>query len=377
MMIQLWDRFDQDVPGLRSLQHPLNQQQQQQQQQQHQQQHHNQDYQQKTLVDAEIVIFMDSNRKHIDQSKMGFSSNDKCKIIKCNTIKNIMTVFQSHQFTNTTLFLIHCGVNDVEHDSIDSIYQNLHQFITYLQKHINTVQKRSIHIAISEVIPRMDDLDANVQELNSVIRSNLNNHIIINHDNLRKKACYSDKKHINQRKIPLLVGNIKNNIRRALNITKAVHSQSSGFQKSTIRSQNKSTNQLHLQNQSSYTSNASIPNLSSVNAWPSIRSKTTTTTSSTQSSSNQLSNNYIYPSPSSTTLPYPHSVNRHHPLTASNVSFPQPTLPIVQPRPTLPISSRPESAHPTHQNNSPMKLIQDMHSLMSTFLQKLSPPPNL
>ena len=33
MMIQLWDRFDQDVPGLRSLQHPLNQQQQQQQQQ--------------------------------------------------------------------------------------------------------------------------------------------------------------------------------------------------------------------------------------------------------------------------------------------------------------------------------------------------------
>ena len=31
MMIQLWDRFDQDVPGLRSLQHPLKQQQQQQQ----------------------------------------------------------------------------------------------------------------------------------------------------------------------------------------------------------------------------------------------------------------------------------------------------------------------------------------------------------
>ena len=32
MMVQLWDRFDQDVPGLRSLQHPLKQQQQQQQQ---------------------------------------------------------------------------------------------------------------------------------------------------------------------------------------------------------------------------------------------------------------------------------------------------------------------------------------------------------
>ena len=30
MMIQLWDHFDQDVPGLRSLQHSLNQQQQQQ-----------------------------------------------------------------------------------------------------------------------------------------------------------------------------------------------------------------------------------------------------------------------------------------------------------------------------------------------------------
>ena len=158
--------------------------------------------------DVELLIFIDSNRKHIDWRKFWkINGSEKCF---CGNLWNIREKIEKENV----------GVNDLDRQDANEVFQQLVQIINIIrQKFVNT------KITLSEITPRMDDRDQEVKKCNILINQfgEENDYIFIaRHSNLRDLhgTMFDDDKHITINAVPRFVSNIKRALEKAYGIVK-------------------------------------------------------------------------------------------------------------------------------------------------------------
>lgn len=150
---------------------------------------------------------MDSNRQHIQKDKLWRD----CEIVKCNRLQEATKIISKISEAPRAL-LVHAGVNDIEHQSPQEVFNDI---LTLIDTHKHALP--DTHLILSEIIPRMDALDRDVLKVNEMIREISDDKInIVKHHSLRYYEHYRDNKHVNESTgINKLAGNLKAAIRSA------------------------------------------------------------------------------------------------------------------------------------------------------------------
>ena len=161
-------------------------------------------------VSNSLLVLMDSNRQHIEKDRLWHD----CEIVKCNRIQEATKIISKITEAPKAL-LVHAGVNDIEHQSPQEVFNEILTLID-TQKHALP----HTHLILSEIIPRMDALDRDVLQINEMIREIHDEKItIVKHHSLRYYEHYRDNKHVNESTgITKLAGNLKAAIRSAFGI---------------------------------------------------------------------------------------------------------------------------------------------------------------
>ena len=156
--------------------------------------------------DIDAVFCMDSNSKHIRFKKLWTTKNTVRK--RCYTQQDLKQFITDLQATSIKYFLIHVGVNDIDRMESDEVFAKLKENIDLLRK-----KYPNIKIILSEITPRKDNKDAEVDKCNRLINeySTFDNIFIANHANLRgnKNDFMFDNKHISRKTIGVFVVNLK------------------------------------------------------------------------------------------------------------------------------------------------------------------------
>ncbi|CAB3986884.1 Hypothetical predicted protein [Paramuricea clavata] len=160
----------------------------------------------------DFVFLCDSNRKFINTQLL--CPNRTVKIIPCGTSSQAIKIMSSPRFQVNEALIINTGVNDVEHLTLDEVIQKQLEMIDTARKAFPGKK-----IIVSSVTPRDDDFDEDIRAINRAIQSeilNFNDVIYANNDNLRDRALYFDRKHLNRnRGVRKFAANIKKAIRMA------------------------------------------------------------------------------------------------------------------------------------------------------------------
>ncbi len=166
---------------------------------------------------TDLLIFMDSNRKHINWRQ--FWTLKGTEKYFCGKLIDVEKRFREETASSIKYILIHVGVNDLDTRTPEQVTEHLKVIIAGMRKKFQGVK-----IIVSEITPRNDEKDADVRRCNELINALYGNqgHITIApHSNLRDDdwSMYDDAKHITKAAIPRLVSNIKRALRKAYGIT--------------------------------------------------------------------------------------------------------------------------------------------------------------
>ena len=166
----------------------------------------------KQVINEEVVIIMDSNRRHINKER--FWNGHSCKILKAGDVYSARKVIKENSFKNARFIYIHIGTNDIERmESIDDTAKDIIN-VGKMAKESNP----NANIIISEIPVRNDFFNQNRIEVNNLMEKSMPESIIyVKHDNIKKEMLV-DKKHISERYIHNLVRNMKNKLREILKI---------------------------------------------------------------------------------------------------------------------------------------------------------------
>ena len=164
----------------------------------------------------DIQIFMDSNRKFINEKRVSPDGRLKTKISPCRSISDLGKLVNSIP-ENLKALLIHTSVNDIELEpDANQIHSKLYDNIMKIRdSHPN------LKIILSEITPRFDSLDKDVLRLNAKIFNSFKacEHIfVVHHNNLRKEEFYYDNKHLKKDHIHRPASNMKFCMRKVLGI---------------------------------------------------------------------------------------------------------------------------------------------------------------
>ena len=137
----------------------------------------------------DIQIFMDSNRKFIDEKCVSPDGRLKTKISPCGSISDLGKLVNSIP-ENLKALLIHTlltGVNDIEFEpDVNQIHSKLYGSIMKIRDlHPN------LKIILSEITAKFDSLDKDVLRLNAKIFNSFKaceNLFVVHNNNLRKEA---------------------------------------------------------------------------------------------------------------------------------------------------------------------------------------------
>ena len=111
--------------------------------------------------------------------------------------------------------VISCGMHDLDTKSPNyvadvaaSVYGNISSMYPELQ------------LFVCEITPRADRNSICVTETNELLRQKINSKYLVCMDNLQDIRYFGDEKHLTKSKVPLLIGNIKNAIRKTNGLPK-------------------------------------------------------------------------------------------------------------------------------------------------------------
>ena len=155
---------------------------------------------------------MDSNRKFIDFRKLWTLKGSKRH--KCSNLASVKNTVERNKLPLKFCF-INAGVNDIDNKEPSIIMKELVDIITLLRhKH------PGIKIVISEITPRKDSWNRQVNEFNDMLRDlgEFSDVFLVDQSNLRNSDVSStlwDDRHIHKRAIPRFAGNIKRALRKA------------------------------------------------------------------------------------------------------------------------------------------------------------------
>ena len=157
--------------------------------------------------DIDVVFCMDSNSKHILFKKLWTVKNTVRR--RCYTQQQLKQYITDLHATSIKYFLIHVGVNDIDHAGGDEVFKQIMDNIELLKQ-----KYPEIKIVLAELTPRMDNKDAAVNKCNELLNhyAELDEKIFIaSHESLRgnKTDFLADNKHISRKTIGVFVVNLK------------------------------------------------------------------------------------------------------------------------------------------------------------------------
>ena len=167
--------------------------------------------------DVELLIFIDSNRNHINWRRFWTLKGTTTKI--CGSLFNVEDLIrQDTQIRNLMYVLISVGVNGIDVNSVDEVFCQLQKVVKLQREKYNSPK-----IIVSEITPRTDAKDEEVKKCNVLINDYVvdNDFIFLaNHSNLRSVdgRMFSDEKHITRQAIPIFVTYLKKALWKAYNI---------------------------------------------------------------------------------------------------------------------------------------------------------------
>ena len=156
---------------------------------------------------TKLLVCMDSNQKFIDRRRFWTVKGTTWKF--CPGMDEVKTLIHNQQFNDLEAIIISCGVNDVDKISGRSLAANMLNLINEIKQLYPNVK-----IIVSEITPRKDHRDREVQISNEELSKNtekLPNVYIVEHRNLRDPdwKFFYDYKHIKKDCIPKFVANFK------------------------------------------------------------------------------------------------------------------------------------------------------------------------
>lgn len=170
----------------------------------------------KVLYEDELIILMDSNRRFLDPTKISPEEKLKVKILPCHSVQQSLDIMENVTFTKAKIIMLHFGVNDIESQSIERFSLNMKHIVTKFRSKYPDAK-----ILVSEITPRMDDLNPKVKECNAHLKVVLKGDpqvYVIYHNFLDNDELFYDMKHIKKEFINRLAGNLKKALRRVLGI---------------------------------------------------------------------------------------------------------------------------------------------------------------
>jgi len=155
-----------------------------------------------TSTDQKIVI-IDSNGKYLDTNLLGQNTS----LITAYTLQQVKETTEK-QLPNTSpeSIILHCGTNDLEKFSTDTVINTTKQIITSLK-----TKYPSTKIIYSSLLPRNDHFNHNAILINKEMEhfSTTNNVKYIDNSHISQPFQFYDYKHLNRCGIKFLGKNIK------------------------------------------------------------------------------------------------------------------------------------------------------------------------
>ena len=164
----------------------------------------------KRVIDGEVIIIMDSNRKHINNER--FWNGHSCKIMSAGDVFTGRKILIENDFKNAKFIYLHIGTNDIERiESLDNIAKDIIN-LGKLAKQSNP----NANIIISEIPIRGDYINEKRLAVNDLMEKGMPESIYyVKHNNITKEMLV-DKKHIKENYIHNIVRNMKNMLRKIL-----------------------------------------------------------------------------------------------------------------------------------------------------------------
>ena len=117
----------------------------------------------KRINTAETIIVSDSNGRYLKPNIL--CPNSRNSYIRSPTLGKAKDIIDNTHFTNPRTFIVHCGTNDVEQPQSN---EEITEQVTKLVQSINEKYPQS-HIIISLLLPRKDETNKKVTEINDII----------------------------------------------------------------------------------------------------------------------------------------------------------------------------------------------------------------
>lgn len=159
---------------------------------------------------TEIVMCIDSNRKYLNFRKLWSLNGTKVKF--CGNMREVdNTIDNMKAHSNLKYFFISVGCNDLDTKHGDLVFNSIKSIVDKLRGKFP-----GIKIILSEITPRMDDLDIQVRAVNTLLNQYVNSsddlYLTFN-SNMRDPDFFYDNKHFKESCVARFAANIK----RALN----------------------------------------------------------------------------------------------------------------------------------------------------------------
>ena len=165
-----------------------------------------------TVIDAHVILLMDSNRQFINPDM--FWHGRISKKVMAGNVDDANKVINKFNFHEVKHAILHVGTNDVEtKKSATNIANDINAAAVKLRDKSNAITY------ISTLPPRKDNLNNKCTQVNHHLRQSLPESIILIDNADIEVEDLKDKKHIKESAISKLVRNMKSTIRSALNIS--------------------------------------------------------------------------------------------------------------------------------------------------------------
>ena len=157
--------------------------------------------------DVDVMFCMDSNSKFIKFKKLWTVKNTVRR--RVYTQQQLKEYIMDLHAKSIKYFLIHIGVNDIDHAAGDEVYEQIADNISLLQQ-----KYPEIKIILAELTPRRDTKNEEVNKCNQLLNQycTANDNIFIaSHESLRSNVEYYlyDNKHVSRKAIGVFVVNLK------------------------------------------------------------------------------------------------------------------------------------------------------------------------
>ena len=166
---------------------------------------------------TELLFLTDSNARYLDYRRLWTLRGTRFQT--CYTMEDVNQLWCDgrEQFDNLKYIFISVGTNDLEKKTAHELFTSKRKFV---QKVSETYP--GMKFILSEVTPRMDEIDARVKEVNTLLNQYVIGHeniFLTKNSNLRKpQNFFTDGKHLKHDIIPLFASNIKRALREAYGI---------------------------------------------------------------------------------------------------------------------------------------------------------------